>query len=304
MTNTSNLKTRKKALDYQTVSCIVICALLILTGKGLKSGVSHGIDLSLKLIIPTLFPFFILSDYWSAVLKAKESSQISRLFERLFSIPSYCFSSFVGGIICGFPMGIKTATQIYNNTDLSKKQFTNLCAISNTPSAAFIISGIGLGIFNSIPIGIKLYLSCISSVILCGVFFRPKDTLSGFTAENTRQTFDLTESIQKAGISAISVSSYVIFFSCIVYCLRSWLKNQFITAVLASFLEICSAIELISSYGGDFQFSLIGFCIGFSTISVHMQSRSLMPKDIIFSRYLMIKFVQGILCSIICSIII
>ena len=281
-----------------TATCLLLCITMLCFSKEMKLGVLEGIRLSSEILIPTLFPFFILSDYWSKNFYISDSSPFSRIFVRLFHIPPCGLLAFITGIICGFPLGVKVARDLYDRDEIDQGQLTSLCGFSNNPSMAFVISGVGLGIFGSVSIGILLFLSCLLSAIACGVLFRQEETKVTKHANISRQKFILVESIKNAGLTSITVSSYVIFFSAIICVVKN-------SPLLAPYLELCSAVEIISksSFNTSQKLALIAFSLGFSGLSVHMQSFSFMGDRVKKSRYLLMKLAQGLLSSLIILIL-
>ena len=281
-----------------TATCLFLCITMLCFSKEMKLGVLEGIRLSSEILIPTLFPFFILSDYWSKNFYISDSSPFSRIFVRLFHIPPCGLLAFITGIICGFPLGVKVARDLYDRDEIDQGQLTSLCGFSNNPSMAFVISGVGLGIFGSVRIGILLFLSCLLSAIACGVLFRQEKTKVTKHANISRQKFILVESIKNAGLTSITVSSYVIFFSAIICVVKN-------SPLLAPCLELCSAVEIISksSFNTSQKLALIAFSLGFSGLSVHMQSFSFMGDRVKKSRYLLMKLAQGLLSSLIILIL-
>ena len=281
-----------------TATCLLLCITMLCFSKEMKLGVLEGIRLSSEILIPTLFPFFILSDYWSKNFYISEKSVLSKLFVRLFYIPPCGLLAFITGIICGFPLGVKVARDLYDRDGIDQGQLTRLCGFSNNPSMAFVISGVGLGIFGSVSIGILLFLSCLLSAFACGVLFRQEETKVTKHANISRQKFNLIESIKNAGLTSITVSSYVIFFSAVIHVVKN-------SPLLAPYLELCSAVEIISksSFNTSQKLALIAFSLGFSGLSVHMQSFSFMGDRVKKSRYLLMKLAQGLLSSLIILIL-
>ena len=166
---------RVKNKEYlSTLTCIMLCITMLCISKEMKLGAIEGIKLSSEMLIPTLFPFFVLSDYWSKNFYISENSFLSKLFVRLFHIPPCGLTPFIIGAVCGFPLGVKVSCDLYDRGQINERQLTTLCGFANNPSIAFVISGIGLGIFGSVRVGILLFISCTASAILCGVIFREK----------------------------------------------------------------------------------------------------------------------------------
>jgi sporulation integral membrane protein YlbJ len=303
MTAIYNTK-KKKSLktSFEVCLCLVIFILAIVYGGLLKEGVIYGFKICAFNIIPTLFPFFILSDLWGAVICYQENSLMAKCFEKIFHINSEGLSAFVIGNICGFPLGAKTAAKKHQRGDINTIELDSLMTISNNPSLAFIVSGIGVGLFHSIKIGIILYFSVLISAVISGLIFRPTVTKSSKPLNKTKQSFNLIDSINSAGFSSIAVSSYIIFFSGIIGVVKSLVKNEIIVSLISSFLEVGSGCSIIAESNealGVFHLPLISFTLAFSGLSVFMQTFSFLPQSISKIKYLLKKFFQGIISALI-----
>ena len=300
---TTFLKTKGKADKLSSLIsllCILMLPFLLFFSNEIKAGVITGIDLSFRNIIPTLFPFFILADLWTSVIQTNGKSLLGRIFERLFGVSSVALPAFILGSVCGFPLGISVGTNLYKADRITKSELETLCVFSNNPSAAFVISGIGIGLYGDIKLGILLYSAVIISAILIGIASKNRNCISTISAVISRQSFNLVESIKKAGISSLTVSVYIIFFSSIVSLTSSIMKNDIATLIFACFFEVANASKSAASLSkNNIFFALIttAFALGFSGFSVHMQSFSILPKKISRRKYLGMKLLQGMICA-------
>lgn len=294
-------KARSINISYPSFCCIIICFFMLYRSYELKQGVIEGLNQSFQIIIPTIFPFLILSDLWTAYFTVSNDSLVSRMFKKIFHISPNGIIAFLCGAICGFPLGVKIARSIYERDEISADQLTFLSGFCNNPSLAFIVSGVGLGLFGSTGVGIRLYLCCMASAIFCGILFRSDDQKSNNLPYKPRQSFDLVVSIKNAGMSSIIISSYIVFFSAVFSSVKSMINSQILSALISSLLEISTASKYIL-HASDISFILkklfIGFAIGFSGLSVHLQAFSILPKECSRARYLVMKATQGLICSI------
>ena len=275
-------------------------------GGPLKNGVIYGIKICYFNIIPTLFPFFILSDLWSSVVYFPKKSLIVGCFERLFHINSEGFSVFILGNLCGFPLGAKMASEKYKASLIDKREMESLSVTSSNPSAAFVVSGIGLGLFGSIKIGLILYISVLISAVIVGIIYRPKAFIFKEPRNIVRQKFNLIESVKSAGSSSIVVASYIIFFSSIIGVVKALTQSRLAISLISSFLEVGSACTIIFENGdaiGSLCLPLIAFSLGFSGLSVFMQAFSILPKSVSKRMYLFKKLLQGILSALLTLIL-
>ena len=302
MTSSVRIGKRDKSYyTYQTALCIFLAAVMIIFGKEMRTGIYDGLVFSFTTIIPTLFPFFILSDLWSTVFKIRQEGLLSRLFERFFSINGQGLSAWLSGMICGFPVGIKVARELYDGGDISLDELEDLSGFVNNPSVAFVISGVGVGFLGSIKLGVLLYISLTVSAVAVGVIFRRNRSNSHKTQNNSRQSFNLSKSIINAGTTSVAVVSCISAFSGILSLLSSIINNGLIICLISPFLEVSNAIRMIC--GSELityhiRLSLIAFSLGFSGLSVHLQAFAFLPPELSRARYLLMKLTQGIISSV------
>ncbi len=305
-----SLRNKKRSLGYlPPLACMFILLLMLAFSDSVKDGAALGIDLSLHNIIPTLFPFFILSDLWADYINIDHKSIPGRIFEKMFGISGAALPAFLLGCVSGFPLGISTATKYYENKFITKDELERISAISNNPSAAFVVSGIGAGLYGDVSLGILLYLTTVISAIIVGVIFKNVTYKSKIMGVIPGQSFNLVDSIKKAGLSSITVASYIIFFSSLIGLIRVVIKERISLAIISSILEITNACSLCAEIGESH--SLLGliitsFALSFSGFSVHLQAFAILPNEVSRGKYLLMKLIQGIIspCLIILPLLI
>ncbi len=292
---------KNKEYSYGAVICIAIALLMIIMSDEMRRGIYQGLVFSFTTIIPTLFPFFILSDVWGSAFKLNSLSPMSRLFERCFGISGCGLSALISGIICGFPIGVKIAVGLYDERRISKDELQRLVGFVNNPSVAFVISGVGGGILGSLRDGALLYFSLIASALTVGFIFRKKEKITNKTDDNSGQSFDISKSIVSAGVSSMAVASCITAFSGLLALLSALIKNELALSLLSPLLEVSNATKMLGDsvaipYG--IRLLLIGFSLGFSGLSVHLQAFSFFRGELSKSRYLLMKLIQGMICSL------
>ena len=301
MTITALINRKREIWSYfMSLTCLAISFVLILLGDTVKKAVLDGLSFSINAIIPTLFPFFILSDLWADVFSIPNNSIASKFFQKVFYLNGESLTAFILGLICGFPVGVKAAAELYKDKKLSKDELSHICGFSNNPSLAFVISGVGAGILGSINTGVKLYLSVVISAIIVGIIFRRKNTISHNTNVISKQTFDLVESIKNAALSSLNVAAYIVFFSALTGLISVITNSIGVTTIFSALFEVGNAVNSISKLSNidtNIRLSLIGFALGFSGFSVHLQAFSFLPREVSRTKYLFMKLIQGIICA-------
>ena len=89
---------------------------LILWPEEAMAAMKDGLSLCGNVILPSLFPFFVLS---SLVVELGMSRCLGRLFQPvmapLFRVNGACASAVALGFIGGYPVGARTAIALYEN---------------------------------------------------------------------------------------------------------------------------------------------------------------------------------------------
>ena len=304
---TQTAKEERSDTSFLSAAVFILSTVLLIThADAVTESVIFGIKLSVTSIIPTLFPFIILSDYMTARVVTNKKSLAKRSFERIFGIPGSSMWCFITGAVCGFPLGVRSAVELYQSGRISRDDLERLIGFVNNPSLAFVISAVGLGMCGSIGRGIMLYISVLISALLVAIIFAKKSEKTQNTDVNMEQNFTLVDSIKNAGLASISISSYIIFFSTAIGLARSITDSEIIILIFSSLSEVGNAASAITkstylppvcSYG------LLGFSLGFSGLSVHLQAMSFIPPEVSKKRYLIMKILQGIFAGALSSVL-
>ena len=283
------------------ISALIVFFLLTFSNEIMQS-IRDGIRLSAFTVIPAVFPFLVLSDYLSA---AGEDFPLDKTLSKLFLIPKCATGALVCGLMCGFPSGVKYSVRLYENNMITKDDLERIIGLVNNPSMAFVVSAVGIGMLKSPSDGLLLLSALLFSVLLTSRCFpsqKKKIEIQGYI---TGQKFSLVNSIKDAGLSAVALSSYIIFFSSILGVIKKIIKSDVFIAFISAAIEIGNASALISSANINMycKFLLLGFALGFSGFSVHFQAFSQLPKDIKKNKYIKMKLTQGIICGIVASLL-
>ncbi len=298
-------KRKKYRADFVNIivnmSIILILILLVIyLSATLARSVSEGLNFVYNTIIPVVFPYMIISDILLTCLHVEKISFIRRLFEKLFHINGYAINAFLIGALCGFPMGVKTACDLYKKGIITRDECERLIGFSNYASPAFVIYGIGFTMFNSASVGIILYIiPLFSSLFTAIVFSQKKKESSPLYNTDLHFKFSFSDSVKSAVFNTLTVCGFIIVFSMILGLIKTFIKKPYIIILLAPFLEIGNAAKIISEsmlLTENSAFLLMLFAISFSGFSVHFQSKSqLFGTDISMRKYYEMKFISALI---------
>ena len=220
------LFSRRKYRDLM-LGLALLCAVLALMRWPQESmaAARDGLALCGNVIIPSLFPFFVLS---SLVVELGMSRYLGRLLEGvmapLFRVGGACSSALALGFVGGYPVGARTAIALYENGQCSKTEAERLLAFCNNSGPAFILGVVGTGIFASSRAGLLLYLAHIAASLCVGLlfrFYRPgegprpgRHAAPQFQAASFPVAF--THSITGALSSTLNICAFVLFFTVVI----------------------------------------------------------------------------------------
>ena len=270
----------------------------------LSERIAHSVRSSLYLcanvIVPAVFPFMIISDIIRCWTAPSYFGRLGVLFEKLFKINRNGLYPFMLGLICGFPLGVKSATELYKSGLLSKDEAERIIGFCNNTGPAFLISGIGAGLRKNAFEGLILYISMALSAVLLGIIFGIGKKVESAKITYKTESFSFTESIKSAGLGTLFICSFVTFFSTAVGLLRGAIGESYTYLMIIPFIEVGSATSILSKtklITKKLSLTLTSFAVGFSGLSVHLQSLSYInTTDLSTKRYFMIKLFEGILC--------
>ncbi len=142
---------------------LILCFILLFVNptNTIASG-SRALTLWAQNIVPALFPAVIISSLLvemdAAAMTARLLYPITRTFLGISQEGTYCLLT---GILCGFPMGSKTISQmLQRNSSMSILQARSLFAICSFPSPMFLIGFVYTKLLQEC-IPLPIFLLCI-----------------------------------------------------------------------------------------------------------------------------------------------
>ncbi len=301
--------TEQKSVSLQRFSMLIFSIFLICFSffnlKEMMRLINCGLLLCVRSVIPSLFPFMIFSEMiLYGNLFAIIPQKIKVLFGKLFKVSPVSIGAFLTGILCGFPLGVKYASDLYKSSAVSKDEFERLICFCNNTGPAFVIAGIGTSIRKNTYEGIILYLIQIISAVMWGIIISRKKNTYLKEKEDTFSyinEFSIIECMKKASHNILYICAIVSFFTVLCGYVHKIFSNEILSALFSSFLEIgngataCAALK-----NKQLSFILSAGGISFSGMSVHLQAE-FFYHDINISKkkYYTSKIMQATLSSII-----
>lgn len=251
----------------------VICLLiLILDSKTVIASAAQGIDLCVRVLIPSIFPFLVIS---SLVAANAGHCAIIRPLVRPLRLPEGAEDLFFLGLLSGYPVGASMVSQAARSNRIAKRDADRLLAFCSNAGPSFIF-GIGATLFPRIGYCLAQWLIQIMSAALVGIITPGKQT----TAKEKRgQRLSVPRALQNALPSMASICGWVVLFRILITVLDRWalwiLPPE--GEILArGILELANGMVSMSEIGNIGQrmiytsmlLSFGGICVWMQTLSV------------------------------------
>ncbi len=313
--------------------CFTFC-LLAFSNSNLPA-ITKGLTLWATSVVPALFPFFVANELLMHTnIVHTFGTFLNKCMKPIFNVRGEGGFAFIMGIISGYPIGAKIATDFRNNNICSKEECERLLAFTNNSGPLFIIGTVGILMFKNTTIGILLFITHILACITVGFLFgfwktdtskkqKRYDRISNYSFENP--SFSslgeiLSESITSAISTIVLIGGFIVIFSAIISILEnSGIFNlvtniltpfftfinidiSFITPILTGLLEITNGINQIAILPEkriSINIILTAFLLGFGGISILLQIFSIISKsDLSLKPYIIGKLLQGFFAAL------
>jgi len=261
-------------------------------------------------LIPSLFPYIVLVGIMnSSGLSAKLSALIGKPFSFLFGITGAAANAFFLGAVGGFPIGAVCVGELYKSGAVTKEEAERLCAFTGNASPAFCIGSIGIALFGNAALGVRFYVCSLMSAVLVGIVLRIGKARTGTPHLCAKRGSSrppaadiLTSAVTNGGLTMLKICAFAVFFAVIgdaaCHVLQS-LSGEFTAAVCASFFELTLAGRRCAALGTNASQVLCAFAIGWSGLSVHMQTAAVLAHSgIRLTKYTAGKLLQGLFCAV------
>lgn len=302
---------------------ILIIIFLINLDQSMKSAID-GCKLWFTSILPTVLPFTLICNLLIAYDGISLYSKfLGPLFCKPLGLSKNCSFPITASILCGYPLGAKYSSDIYNLGYIDKDEYTRLLNIATNCGPLFIMGPVATAMFGNIKLSYILLIGNYLSPIIIGIFTRRKKTYVKNTPTisipNNNKNFGeiLKDSLDQSINTTISIGGFIVLFSIIIGIIKNSTNlglffnhleslihipiNSLYSITLGS-IEITNGCNIIatSTLTLPIKLSIISFLCSFSGLCIIAQVSSFISKDKIpILKYSLLKLLQGIISSVI-----
>ncbi|MBE6922867.1 MAG: hypothetical protein E7465_06765 [Ruminococcaceae bacterium] len=253
------------------ISAALGMLVLILDSKNSIAAASQGVDICIRTVIPSLFPFFVLSILLTGSMG---STSVLVPLEKLFRARG-CGPILITGLLGGYPVGAQAAAQGYSSDQLSRAHAHRLIMFCSQAGPSFLF-GMAASQFPEGKYAWLLWLVQILSA-LCVARMIPAPESDNITMAQA-SSITLSQAMRKAVSAMASVCGWVVLFRVILDFLQRYVFFPFpksITILLSGLLELTNGCLLLSEIPSvALRFLWAALMLNFGGICVMMQTSS------------------------------
>ena len=288
------------------------CLLLLLAAAGLlcfpaecSQAARDALALCLQTVLPSLFPFFVLS---SLVVSSEAAEALSRLLSGamgpLFGVSGNGACALTLGLLGGYPVGARTAAELYRGGAVSRDEAERLLGFCNNSGPGFFLGICGGAVFHSARTGVYLYLIHTVSAVLTGILLRRRGPIprDGRAEHAVQGMTSFPDAVRDSFLSVWSVCGFVVLFAVLLRLVTLLLPTGAADATwypaLLGFTELTNGVLALKPTRDGFV--LCAVITSFGSLSVHAQTRSVTEEAGLSLRWhrrgkLLQSFLAGIL---------
>lgn len=236
--------------------------------------VNVSINLFIKNLFVSLFPFFLLADF---LINYNYVYYLSKIFKFKYSyVILMCMLS-------GLPSNAKYISKLLENNQINKKDAEILMSVTFFPNPMFVVVSIGVLVFNNTFTGIVMLLNIYLSNIIFYLIKYKKLTKNNIKINNNQLSFSslLKSSILNNMNTLIVILGTIVFFTTITNILFNYIEMPLVfESIITSIFEMTSGIKKISdlTISTNLKYMLISSSLSLSGLSILAQASSMLSN--------------------------
>lgn len=276
--------------------------ILILDGKTALEGAQQGVSLCLKTVIPSLFPFVLMSILLTGTFLGTDIPVLHPL-GKLLHIPRGAESILISAFLGGYPVGAQSIAEAYRTGQLKKADAERMLAFCNNAGPSFLF-GMVTSMFPRKWMVWALWEIHIVSALLVSALFPAKE---GQVKLRTPHTPSLSSAMTSSIKVMVGICGWVVLFRIFITFLSRWILWLLPTAAqvaVTGLLELSNGCcELAAVQNIPLRFLLCSGILAFGGLCVMMQTSSV-TKGLSLRQYFLGKILQTIFSLLLAGIVV
>lgn len=250
---------------------------LILDGQTALNGAADGLELCLKTVVPSLFPFLFLCSLLTDSLWGIGFSRMQRLSHAL-GIPEGAESLLIAAVLGGYPAGAQAIGQAYQEGKLERRDAEHLLSFCSNAGPAFLF-GMTASQFPELSDIWVLWIIQILSALITGMTGNPGgNSRTALSPNNQSVSGILSQTVKTMGF----LCGWILLFQMLSAFLRQWFFWYFpeeLQVLFTGILELSSGCCILSQIERLWlRFLVCSGFLSFGGICVLMQTASVISS--------------------------
>lgn len=297
-----------KTKNFPLIILTFILLYFLLLPKVITSSVSEALSFFFVYLFPSLFPFFLLSEFLLNYGFMNLFGIILRPFTKIFKVSKH--SAFVLGIsmFSGFPSGARNAKKLYDEGLISSNEATKLLCFTHFSNPLFILSTVSLFVGGNKNIASLILIVHFLTNILIGLIYRNYPINTGRNLDTIvlkRKKYG--EVLSSAIINSLKTMGLILGSITIFFILTNILNsiipfNDFTKCLVNGLLDFNKGFYLLKdlTLSSKLKAALATIFLSFGGFSVHTQVISIIGKtNIKYLPFLISRIIHAILSGLI-----
>lgn len=296
---------KKNIINLLVILSFLLILIEVFTHKLLvASTISYSLHLWVTTLIPTMFPFFVISDVLIHYhITNYIPNFLKKNFCKLFHVSENVVSIFFLSCISGFPSNARNTRNYFDLGLISKKEAEHVLMFTHFSNPLFILSTVAIFFFHREDYGYLILISHWLGNIMIGLLFRNFNTPSTDykLKEEKSQSFSqifihaIRTSIDTLLLILGTLTAFLIFSSLII---QTFSLPVYFSTILKGVLEITMGLkELSLLYLPDvYKVVIATMFLSFGGLSVHLQVLSqIADSDISYQPFFVARIIHALI---------
>lgn len=284
---------KTKNIWLPAIPCALAMAVLILDTRTAAAGCKAGIELCLQTVIPSLFPFLILSTLLTHTIAKSPPAMLTPL-GKFLRLDRQGAAIFTIGLLGGYPIGAQCIAQAHKQGMLSPSDSKRMLAFCSNAGPAFLF-GMGSLILPTAGLCWLLWAIHILSAIIVGRI-TPGNCKASTQSFQNGKSYNIMATMRDSVQVMAVICGWVVLFRVLIAFLQRWflwLLPQVLQSMLCGSLELANgSLLLMEIENMGTRFVLFSVILAFGGLCVAMQTASV-THDLPHSYYFPGKLAQA-----------
>lgn len=268
----------------------------------------EGMQLWLNVLLPVLLPFLILTGILIHTNMAGKLLQpVEVIWNKVLGVSAAGAYAVIVGALCGYPVGAKITSDLYENHQISESEAKYLLTFTNHASPVFVRTYLcHICLKDQIPARTVFGIFALSdlTIMLLFRFVVYRNKIQFLSADKKKKTSVssssgafLDVSIMNGFETVTRLGGYILMFSILSACISHfWNMKNLIGYTLSGILELTTGLCRLQNANIHMQWKylLTLFLTAFGGICITFQTRSLVTRKLSMLPYITAKLLNGI----------